>query len=167
MDLTHEEVFERYLYAGAVTRNPDAIAAMFTDDGVYDAPLAPDGHPLHRSLVGRDAIRAGISVYHQQPTYQATVNLERSAFTLHDTADPDVFIAEIDVAFDEPSGRRTTMSLVQIFRLRRGKIALLRDYFSELPSAHRRPADRPRSPTSTAPDRVSAVSGAVLLACGG
>ncbi len=122
------------MYAGAVTRDPDAIAAMFAEDGVFDAPLAPDGHPLHPRLVGRDAIRAGISVYHQQPTYQGAVNLERSTFVLHDTADPDVFISEIDVAFDEADGRRTTMSLVQIFRLRDGRIAMLRDYFSELPS---------------------------------
>lgn len=135
MALTHKEIFERYIYAGAVTRNPDAVAVMFTEDGVYDAPLAPAGHPLHRRLAGRDAIRAGISVYHQQPAYQGTVNLERSAFVLHDTTDPDVFIAEIDVAFDEAGGRPTTMSLVQIFRLRDGQIAMLRDYFSELPSA--------------------------------
>jgi uncharacterized protein len=49
------------------------------------------------------------------------------------TADPDVFIVEIDVAFDEADGRQTTMSLVQIFRLREGRIAMLRDYFTELP----------------------------------
>ena len=133
MALTHKEIFERYMYAGAITRNPDAIAAMFTEDGVYDSPLAPDDHPLRR-LVGRDAIRTGTSAYHQQPTYQATMNLERSAYVLHDTADPDVFIAEIDVAFDEADGRSTTMSLLQIFRLRDGQIAKLRDYFSELPS---------------------------------
>jgi ketosteroid isomerase-like protein len=132
---TQREIFERYLYAGAVTRNPDAVAALFTEDGVYDAPLAPDGHPLHRRLVGRDAIRAGIGAYHQQPVYQATLNPDRSALVLHDTADPDVFIAEIDAAFDEADGRRTTMSLVQIFRLRDGRIAMLRDYFTELPSA--------------------------------
>ena len=122
------------MYAGAITRNPDAIAALFTEDGVYDSPLVPDDHPLRR-LVGRDAIRAGTSAYHQQPTYQATMNLERSAFVLHDTADPDVFMAEIDVAFTEADGRRTTMSLLQIFRLRDGQIAMLRDYFSEQPSA--------------------------------
>lgn len=132
MTLTHKEIFERYIYAGAITRNPEAIAAMFTEDGVYDAPLAPEGHPL-RHLVGRDAIRTGTSTYHQQPTYQATMNLERSASVLHDTPDPDVFIAEIDVAFDEADGQRTTMSLVQIFRLRDGQIAMLRDYFTELP----------------------------------
>jgi ketosteroid isomerase-like protein len=131
---THKEIFERYVYAGAITRDPDAIAAMFTEDGVYDAPLAPAGHPLHRRLVGRDAIRAGIRRYHQQPTYQAAINLERTAHVLHDTLDPDVFLAEIDVAFDEPGGRRTTMSLLQLFRLRDGQIALLRDYFTEVPS---------------------------------
>ena len=137
MALTHKEIFERYLYAGAITRNPDAIAAMFTEDGVYDAPLVPDGHPLHH-LVGRDAIRTGTSAYHQQPTYQGTMNVERSAYLLHDTLDPDVFIAEIDVdfdvAFDEADGRRTTMSLVWIFRLRDGQIAMFRDYFAELSS---------------------------------
>ena len=134
MTLTHKEICERYVHAGAITRNPDAIAAMFTEDGVYEAPLVPDGHPLHRRLAGRDAIRTGTSVYHQQPAYQGTMNLERSAYVLHDTQDPDVFIAEIDVAFDEADGRRTTMSLVQIFRLRDGQITMLRDYFSELPS---------------------------------
>jgi ketosteroid isomerase-like protein len=134
VDLTHKEVFERYVYAGAITRNPDAIAALFTEDGVLESPLAPDGHPL-RHLVGRDAIRAGTSRYHQQPAHQGTMNLERSAYVLHDTPDPGVFIAEIDVAFDEADGRRTTMSLVQIFRLRDGQIAMLRDYFTELPSA--------------------------------
>ncbi|WP_420116995.1 hypothetical protein, partial [Micromonospora sp.] len=50
------------------------------------------------------------------------------------TRDPDVFIAEIDVAFDGTDGQRTTMSLVQIFRLRTGQIAMLRDYFTEPPS---------------------------------
>ena len=134
MDLTHKEIFERYVYAGAITRNPDAVAAMFTEDGVYDAPLAPAGHPLHRRLVGREAIRAGISRYHEQPAYQAAINRERTAYVLHDTLDPDVFLAEIDVAFDEPGGRRTTMALLQLFRLRDGQIAMLRDYFTEVPA---------------------------------
>jgi len=131
--LTHKEIFERYLHSGAITRNPDAIAAMFTEDGVYEAPLVPDDHPLRR-LVGRDAIRTGTGAYHREPAYQAPINAERTAYLVHDTADPDVFVAEMDVAFDEPGGRRTTMSFVQIFRLRDGRIARLRDYFTGLPS---------------------------------
>jgi hypothetical protein len=43
--LTHKEIFERYLYAGAISRDPDAQAAMFTEDGVYEAPLIPDLQP--------------------------------------------------------------------------------------------------------------------------
>ena len=31
--LTHKEIFERYMYAGAISRNPGAVAAMFTEDG--------------------------------------------------------------------------------------------------------------------------------------
>lgn len=134
MALTHKEICDRYTYASAIARDPDAIAAMFTEDGVFDAPLVPDGHPLKR-LVGRDAIRTGISVYHQQPADQGTINLELSACVLHDTLDPDVFMAEVDVALDEADGRRTTMSLMRIFRLRDGQIAMLRDYFAELPSS--------------------------------
>lgn len=130
--LTHKQVFDQYVVAGAITRNPDAIAAMFTEDGVFEAPLVFDGHPLRR-LVGRDAIRTGMSVYHQQPIDHGTMNLARSAYSLHDTPDPDVFIAEIDVAFDEADGRRTTVSQVKIFRVRDGQIAMLRDYFAELP----------------------------------
>jgi ketosteroid isomerase-like protein len=133
--LTHREIFERYMYAGAITRNPEAIAALFTEDGVYDSPLVPDGHPL-RHLVGRDAIRTGTGDYHRQPVYPGAMNLERSAYVLHDTADPDVFMAEIDVAFDEADGRRTTMSLLQVFRLRDGQIAMLRDYVTGVPSTN-------------------------------
>ena len=48
---------------------------------------------------------------------------------LHTTADPEVFVVEIDTALDGPAGA-TTASLVQIFRTRDGKIALLRDYFA-------------------------------------
>jgi hypothetical protein len=53
----------------------------------------------------------------------------KSGYVLYPTADPDVFIAEIDAVLDV-AGEIVTISLVQIFRLRDGKIALLRDYFA-------------------------------------
>lgn len=129
MTLTNKEVFERYIHAGAMTRNPDAVAALFTEDGVYESPLVPDSHPLRR-LAGRDAIRAGMSEYYQRAGRQGTMSLEQSSCVLHDTPDPGVFIAEIDVAFDEAGGQRRVRPLVQIFRLRDGQIAMLRDYFA-------------------------------------
>jgi uncharacterized protein (TIGR02246 family) len=120
VDQTHKQVFERYLYAGAITRDPEAVAALFTEDGVYETPLG------HASLAGRDAIRAGIGAYQRDP---GKADLERSGYVLHETADPDVFIVEIDAVLIGTDGQRTTMSLVQIFRLRDGLIARLRDYF--------------------------------------
>jgi ketosteroid isomerase-like protein len=127
--LTHREIFERYVYAGAISRNPDAVADLFTEDGVYEAPLVPDGHRLPNRLAGREAIRAGVVAYHREPAFQGTVNTERSGYVLHDTDDPDTFVVELDTVFDGPGGG-TTISLVYIFRVRDGRIARLRDYFA-------------------------------------
>ena len=130
MTLTHKEIFARYVHAGAISRNPDAVAALFTEDGVYEAPLVPDGHRLPRRLAGRDAIRAGLSAFHRELASPGPVNAGQSRFVLHDTADADVFIAEIDAVLDHPGGQRERVSLVQIFRIRDGRIAVLRDYFA-------------------------------------
>ncbi|MEV6637714.1 nuclear transport factor 2 family protein [Actinoplanes sp. NPDC051470] len=121
MSIHSEEIFQRYIHAGALTRDPDAVAALFTEDGVYEVPLTS------HKLVGREAIRAGIGAYQQEPV--GTPDLAKTRFVLHRTTDPDVFIAEIDAALNTPSGPRN-MSLVQIFRTRDGLICHLRDYFA-------------------------------------
>jgi ketosteroid isomerase-like protein len=127
--VTHREIFERYVYAGAISRDPDAIAELFTEDGVIEAPLVPEGHPLPRRLAGREAIRAGVGAFHRYARQEGTVDAARSGYVLHETADPEVFIAEIDAVVDGAHGSRT-MSLVQIFRIHDGRIASLRDYFA-------------------------------------
>jgi ketosteroid isomerase-like protein len=131
--LTHQEIFQRYLHAGTITRNPEAFADLFTEDGVYECPLVPDGHRLPRRLSGRAAIRDGIGAHHREPGPAGTLNLPQSRYVLHDTADPETFIVEIDTVFDAPDGSRTAYSLVQIFRIREDRIALLRDYFAASP----------------------------------
>jgi uncharacterized protein len=125
---THQQVFQRYIHAGAISRDPEAVAALFTADGVYESPLLPPDHPIPRRMTGRDEIRAGVAAMHEHLAPSAgKVNIDLSAVTLHETTDPDTFIAEIDTVLDDP---RTTMSLVQIFRLRDGQITHLRDYFT-------------------------------------
>lgn len=135
MAATHQEIFERYLWAGAMTRNADALAELFTPDGVIEAPLMPPGRVFPRRMEGHSEIRAGLTTFYQQSTGpDRAPDLRRSRYVLHDTVDPDVFIVEIDTAFlpDAEAAPDTadTMSLVQIFRIRDGKIALLRDYFA-------------------------------------
>ncbi|GGU56626.1 hypothetical protein GCM10010211_21890 [Streptomyces albospinus] len=123
-----------YVYAGTMTRNADALAENFTADGVFEAPLMAAGATFPRRLVGREEIRSAMAAYYeQQAKDDRAPNPEKSAYVLHTTSDPDVFIVEIDVVFDgdgDGDGGDVTVSLVQIFRIRDGKIARLRDYFA-------------------------------------
>jgi ketosteroid isomerase-like protein len=138
-----QQIYERYVWATAMTRNADAVAELFTDDGVIEAPLlAADrlfparmqGREEIRDHPGGDARRHGekLAAYYVRAANPGrTVNPQASRYVLHNTVDPDVFIVEIDAVFDGPEpGTNTTMSLVQIFRTRDGKIALMRDYFA-------------------------------------
>jgi hypothetical protein len=117
-----------------MTSNADAVADLFTADGVIEAPLLAVDRIFPRRMQGREEIRRELAAYYRRPPKPGpgrTVNPQASRYVLHDTGDPDVFIVEIDAAFDGPgSGVTTTMSLVQIFRLRDGQIAMLRDYFA-------------------------------------
>ena len=129
------QIYERYVWATAMTHNAEALAEMFTTDGVIEAPLAPSGEAFPRRLRGRDEIRKGLAAYYERSTTaKRSVDVDQTRYVLHRTSDPDVFIleidaVEIDAAFDGPSDP-ATMSLVQIFRARDGKISLIRDYFA-------------------------------------
>ena len=136
MAATPQEIYRRYLWA-TLTQNADAVAEMFTVDGVFQAPLVPAGHAFPRHLEGREQIRTGLAEYYhrwagdQQQAGLAglTVNEEKSRSVVHTTADANVFVVEIDTAFDSAVGIRF-VSLLKIFRMRDGEIVLLRDYFS-------------------------------------
>ncbi|MGW2250972.1 nuclear transport factor 2 family protein [Kitasatospora sp. NPDC001660] len=132
MSRTPQQIFESYVHAGALTRDADALAETFTEDGVFEAPLVPADAAFPRRLVGREQIRSAMAAYYERSAKPDRVpNLAKSVYVLHTTADPDVFIAEIDTVFDgDGSGADTTVSLVQIFRIRDGRIARLRDYFA-------------------------------------
>ncbi|GIH95552.1 nuclear transport factor 2 family protein [Planobispora siamensis] len=132
MTATHKEIYERYVWA-TMNRDAAAVAGLFTPDGVIEAPLVPPGRAFPRRMEGREEIRAQLAAYYGRAVTAGdgrTVNVDETRYVLHATADPDVFVVEIDTVFDGPEGAATTMSLVQIFRLRGGRIALLRDYFA-------------------------------------
>ncbi|MCB5169596.1 nuclear transport factor 2 family protein [Streptomyces bambusae] len=134
MSRTPKEIFEHHVHAGAVSRNADAVADGFTEDGVLEAPLVPADAGFPRRMAGREEIRNGLAAYYASQGPDGRVpNFRKSGYVLHTTADPDVFIAEIDTVFDgdpDGDGEDEVASLVQIFRIRDGKIARLRDYFA-------------------------------------
>lgn len=135
MPATPHEIFGRSRHTGALRRDADALAELFAEDGVFEAPLVPAGHVFPTRLAGRETIRTAIAAYYQRPARTrgpvtaGTVDTAKSGYVLHHTADPDVVIVEIDTVFDV-AGQTVTLSLVQILRLRDGKIALLRDYLA-------------------------------------
>ena len=132
MVASSQQIYERYVWATAMTRNAGAVADLFTDDGVIEAPLLAGDKLFPRRLQGRAEIREKLAAYYLRSADPGrTVNPQESRYVLHNTVDPDVFIVEIDAVFDGPEpGTNTTMSLVQIFRIRDGKIAMMRDYFA-------------------------------------
>jgi ketosteroid isomerase-like protein len=126
---THQQIYERYVWAG-LTRDSDAQAELFTEDATFEAPFAPEGGVFPRRVEGRDGLRTFFKELHERTAkLDQKVDPNASRYVLHTTADPEVFIAEIDAAV-EIDGSATTMSLVQIFRLRDGRIAMMRDYFA-------------------------------------
>jgi hypothetical protein len=127
--LTNHEIYQRYVWAG-MTRDATALSELFTADGVLETPLVSAGSAYPRRMDGREEIRQAMAAYYERSANDdRTVNVDKTRYVLHTTTDPDVFIVEIDAAFDSPAGA-SGMSLVQIFRLRDRKIALLRDYFA-------------------------------------
>ncbi|MFC9292546.1 nuclear transport factor 2 family protein [Streptomyces sp. NPDC057011] len=133
MSRTPQQIFESYVHAGPMTRNADALADNFTEDGVLEVPLLPAGATFPRRLAGREEIRGAMAAYYERQAEdgRGSPNFEKSGYVLHTTSSPDVFIAEIDTVFDgDGDGEEVTVSLVQIFRIRDGKIARLRDYFA-------------------------------------
>ncbi|MFJ5263669.1 nuclear transport factor 2 family protein [Streptomyces sp. NPDC088387] len=130
MSRSPQEIFQRYVHAGAFSQDAAAVAEMFTEDGVLEAPLVPAGSVFPKRMRGRDEIREGLAAYYaRQVPDTRKPDVEKSRYALHTTGDPDVFIAEIDTVLLS-DGVEETVSLVQIFRIRDGRIALLRDYFT-------------------------------------
>ncbi|MFI5909696.1 nuclear transport factor 2 family protein [Dactylosporangium sp. NPDC051541] len=124
MTLSHLEIFQRYMFTGAVSRDADGQAQLFTEDGVYEAPLD------NLRLEGRAALKAGFAELHARtPAPDGALNPGASRQVVHATDDPDVFIVELDAVFDRADETSHTVSLVQIFRVRDGQIRQLRDYF--------------------------------------
>jgi limonene-1,2-epoxide hydrolase len=113
-----------------MTRNADALADLFADEGVLESPLVPAGHDYPRRVEGREQIRTEMAAYYQRSAnVSQAADVAESRYVLHTTSDPGVFIAEVDAVVNGPAAT-ATISLVQIFRVRDGKIALLRDYFA-------------------------------------
>lgn len=106
----------------------NTLADLYTEDGVHELPFAPPMAP--RRLEGREEVRAYFT------DVLAEVALEFREFAevaVHDTADPEVIVAEYDAQGLVPAtGREFTVRNIWVLRIIGGRIALWRDYWNPL-----------------------------------
>jgi hypothetical protein len=82
--MTPQEILQRCVWAGAMTRNADALAGLFAADGVLEAPLVPLGHDYPRRVEGREQIRAAMAAYYQRSANLGqTVDTGKSGYLLY------------------------------------------------------------------------------------
>ncbi|MEV6771707.1 nuclear transport factor 2 family protein [Nocardia sp. NPDC051030] len=120
---TPRDLVER-LFLGLPARDADAFAALMAPDAVFEIPFPIPGLPDR--LEGREEIRAllakrwsgmsGVEVYGIRPT-------------IHETADPEVFLVENDVELSYPGTERAWIrTSVNVIRVQNGLVTLFRDY---------------------------------------
>ena len=111
-------------YQEAVRRNaPDEMANLFAPDGVLEFPFTLPG--MRSRVEGREAIRSWL-----RDTIGRTLRFEAFRHVVvHDTGDPEVVIAEHDLAGAlVTDGSPVEISYVYVLRARAGQIVHLRDY---------------------------------------
>jgi uncharacterized protein len=123
------EVFEQAKRL-SLAKDLDGFADLFAPDGVHELPFAPPGIP--RRLEGRETLRGYFAGITGTPLKHASFE----NMTVHETADPDVIVAEYDAHGTVTStGRPYELRYVQVVKVRDGQIALWRDYWDPLASA--------------------------------
>lgn len=106
--------------------SPDAFADLFSSDAIYEFPfLVP--HRETQRYDGREQIRAGFTRAwaSARPSPLKGIRDVR----VHDTADPEVIVAEQEMdAINHQTGRLFTSAFLLVLRARHGEIVHLRDY---------------------------------------
>ncbi|WP_371535713.1 nuclear transport factor 2 family protein [Streptomyces sp. NBC_00466] len=123
------EVAERFLRV-ASDGTPDELADLYAENSVIEMPFgAQPGVPLQ--FEGREGHRARFR------SFAPSIRVERIGLVaLHETADPEVVIAEYDYqATAVPTGRSFTNRYIMVMRVRDGLIVHSRDYANPLGGA--------------------------------
>jgi uncharacterized protein len=117
------ELFERFQRL-VLSNDPDAMGQLAADDIVVEAPFAPPGRP--RRLVGRDQLLA----YGRPRRAALPASFEEFRdVVIHDTADPEVIIAEYVMAGTvTTTGQRASAPFLAVITARDGKIVHWREY---------------------------------------
>jgi uncharacterized protein len=129
---TPHEVIEQFHRYG-FELNLEKEADLFAPDGVAEWPMAPEG--VVRRAVGPEEVRAALTPPAELLRTSGVKPRGFSRYTLHETLDPEVLIADFEVESEMPDGEVCVFPYVYIFRIRDGKILSFRDYYSPATAA--------------------------------
>ncbi|WP_433135697.1 nuclear transport factor 2 family protein [Actinomadura nitritigenes] len=116
---TPRAVFQR-LIDGVTARRPDGLPQLYAEDAVVVHPFA---RPASR-LEGREALREHFAQLETLPVEMTARNV-----VVHQTADPEVIVAEFEYAGRNiETGRDFVVPNVFVMRVRDGRIVESRDY---------------------------------------
>ncbi|MEU8341467.1 Ketosteroid isomerase-related protein [Actinomadura meyerae] len=116
---TPRAVFQR-LIDGITARRPGDLPRLYAEDAVVVHPFALPGSRLE----GRDALRAHFAQLETLP-----LEMEARNVVVHQTADPEVIIAEFEYAArNTETGREFVLPNIFVMRVRDGHIVESRDY---------------------------------------
>ncbi|MFB7954015.1 nuclear transport factor 2 family protein [Streptomyces sp. NPDC056045] len=124
---TPREVLDCY-YQAMLDKSADDLADLYAVDAVHEFPFTSPGFPSRYE--GREAVRAGYRAAWGASPVQVE---EIRRVAAHETADPEVVIAEHVVVGTLPTGRTAfTVPGLLILHVRSGLIARVRDYMDGL-----------------------------------
>lgn len=117
------EIFERFQEL-VLSNDPTALGQLSADDVVIEAPFAAPGQP--RRFEGRGQFLAWARP--RQAAFPARFEEFRNV-VIHDTADPEVIIAEYELCGTvTTTGRRAAAPFIAVMQVRDGKITRWREY---------------------------------------
>jgi ketosteroid isomerase-like protein len=131
--MTPETVFLRLVH-GVADRDLDALPALYAEQTDVRHPMSPYGEA---PLLSRDALREHFNG--RGPQVAEVVRFQPDAIRVHQTADPEVIVAEFDYAGTViATGEPFRVPCVFVLRVRDGEIVESRDYIDHVAFARAR-----------------------------
>lgn len=129
MALSPREVFLKLVW-GVSEGRWDELPELYADRTCVEHPFSPfGGEPMRTREELREHFAGGkdLPPLRQEPT----------GITVHETADPEVIVAEFEYRGTAESGEPFRVPCVFVLRVRDGKIVASRDYIDHISAARR------------------------------
>ena len=128
--LSPREVFLALVH-GVAEERWDELPGLYAEQTDVRHPLAPGGAP---PLLSRDALREHFGG--TGPRVAQAIRFEPDNIRVHETADPEVIVAEFEYAGTRAAdGASFRVPCIFVLRVRDGQIVSSRDYFDHLTTA--------------------------------